>query len=145
MKRTFCLFSFLICAFCFAQEKVNADEIIYVKIQTLEEVIYTTKLQEYFYSNDKSKSEFAKETVTQLWKTMLENCDELISRFPNSEYLFETLYKKASLEESLGNVKRAKETYERVLSFETSRTALKNKSLRALAYLSIEEKNMKKL
>jgi len=144
MKIIFYLITLFASTFCYSQEKAHEDEIIYVKIHTLEEVIYTTNLMQFYLSKDKNENRLAKETVEQLWRDMVSNCDALISKFPNSEYFFETLYTKASIEQALGNINIAKEFYEKVLNFETTKTALKNKSLRALAFLIIEEKDFTK-
>ena len=141
MKKIFYLIVLLTSVFCYAQEKAYEDEILYVKIHTLEEVIYTTDLLQFYLSKDKSENNQAKGIVKQIWGEMVYNCDDLIAKYPNSEYLFETLYTKASTEEALGNINVAKEFYEKVLNFETTKTVLKNKSLRALAFLTIEEKD----
>ena len=129
---------------CFSQEKIGEDEILYVKINTINEVIHSTGLIQFYLSKDKSDNNFGKPIVEQLWRDMLNNCNELIADFPNSEYFFETLYTKAITEEALGNIIVAKEFYTKVLNFETPKTAFKNKSLRALAFLAIEEKDYTK-
>lgn len=138
------MFVFFISATCFSQGKAGGDEILYVKINTINEIIHSTDLIQFYLSKDKSENNLGKPIVEQLWREMLSNCNDLITNFPNSEYLFETFYKKATIEEALGNIIVAKEFYSKVLNFETPKTALKNKSLRALAFITIEEKDFNK-
>ena len=142
MKRFFYIFVFFIPIVTFSQQKTNEDELAYNEIQTLERAIIIAKVDE-DYTENVAKNEFSKEILQNMRREILRISDAIIEYFPKSEYLFEILFKKAITEELLGDIDNAEKSYLKVLSFETSKTDLKNVSLKNLARISIQKKRYK--
>lgn len=139
MKNILSLLLILFSAISFGQ---NTPEILWAKVDSKIYNKLIDSLNNYYdvARNDSQLHELIKKEELK----SLAYCNQLISEFPNSELVFDALYKKAFITYAYFDVDLARETFLKVVNFNTNKTAYKRKAYRILAAIEIDKKNYEK-
>jgi hypothetical protein len=142
MKNAILLLLILISNTIYSQNKNGIkDEVLYTKGETLMDAI--SSIYDYKNSIDvEIENEHINNILKEIEKDALNHFNELIEEYPNSKYLFMALYHKGNLEYRFNNYAISKETLIKVANFEKESSSFyKNRALRLLAWMAIEDKN----
>lgn len=141
MKNSILILLILLSTAIYSQNKNSIDdEILFTKAITLLDAIDEIVL---YKDENEIDIEIIKPILKKLKSEALNNFNELIEKHPKSQHLFMSLFHKGNFEYELNNFAIAKETFIKVINFEEKESGsyYKNRALRILAWMAIEEKD----